>query len=206
MLNILQDDHWFVKIISAPVEEDVIVPKEVLELESDYYLWENASLLPVTVYGHGFVHSMVMQARTHRQMTFDVQSQRYTHERVVSILNSNTPYEDVWKVFYVKGYKDTPEVYTGYFLEMIKLYKAMVDSGKEPEEARDVLPQGIRQNFVATASLKMWLHFFDLRLKPNAQAEIETFCSLLIEQLKCVYPITMHRYISTRASKGILAP
>ena len=109
----------------------------------------------------GFVHSVIVQARTHRVgITFDVQSQRYTCKRVLKVASGElTP-----EVFYVrppgfytnrKGKKyewteDDYETELGIALDVSKRYAARFEYGVSEEHARDYLLQNIRQNFVVS--------------------------------------------------------
>ena len=120
----------------------------------------------------GFVHNVVVQARTHRVgISFDVQSQRYTCKRVLKVADRKLKAEEV---FYVRP----PGYYTNrkgkkyewseshYQAELGRCqfaserYAQMFrEEGVSEEHLRDYLPQNIRQNFVVTFSLRSLLHF-----------------------------------------------
>jgi len=133
----------------------------------------------------GFVHNVIVQARTHRiGTTWDVQSQRYTGKRVVKVASGEL---DVEEVFYVRpvGFytnrKGKKYEWTGedrqdelqWIVEGCKRYAVKYDKGMCEEHIRDYLAQAIRQNFVVSFNLRSVLHFMDLRSKLDAQLEIQ---------------------------------
>jgi thymidylate synthase (FAD) len=166
----------------------------------------------------GYVHSVMVQARTHRVgCTFDVQSQRYTGKRVIKVAEGEL---DVQKVFYVR-----PEgFYTNrqgkkYFwseeqrqhkferiLEDCKEYALEFQNGVCEEHIRDYLPQAIRQNFVVTFNLRSVLHIIDLRAKLDAQLEIQALCEQVIPHLQRWAPNIWNYYVEKRLHKARLSP
>ena len=167
----------------------------------------------------GFVHNVIVQARTHRVgVSFDVQSQRYTCKRVLKVADRELSPEEV---FYVRP----PGFYTNrkgkkyewseqdYMAELARCgaaserYAHMFrDMGVSEEHLRDYLPQNIRQNFVATFSLRALLHFLDLRAKMDAQLEIQALCEAMIEPTKLWVPEIFAHYEEKRLHKARLAP
>lgn len=63
--------------------------------------------------------------------------------------------------------------YTKYCNAMIKLYEDMIESGICPEQARFVLPQGVMVNWVWTGNLVAFANFYNKRIDPHAQKEIQ---------------------------------
>ena len=62
------------------------------------------------------------------------------------------------------------------------VYKLLIKSGMKPEEARQILPIGVRTEIVATANMKAWLHWFKIRTDKHAHWEIRwAACQLLKE-------------------------
>ena len=167
----------------------------------------------------GFVHNVVVQARTHRVgVSFDVQSQRYTCKRVLKVADGELPVEDVFYVrppgFYTnrkgKKYEWSPENYQselGLCRAASARYAYMFrDQGVSEEHLRDYLPQNIRQNFVVSFSLRALLHFLDLRAKMDAQLEIQALCEAMIEPTKLWVPQIFAHYEEKRLHKARLAP
>ena len=166
----------------------------------------------------GFVHNVVVQARTHRVgISFDVQSQRYTCKRVLKVASGELKPEEVFYVrpagFYTnrkgKKYEWSMEDYEtelGRCLAASKHYAVQFERGVSEEHARDYIPQNIRQNFVVTFSLRALLHFLDLRAKMDAQLEIQALCEAMIPPTRVWVPQIFEYYEEKRLHKARLAP
>lgn len=169
----------------------------------------------------GFVHSVIVQARTHRVgTTWDVQSQRYTGKRVIKVANGELRPEEVFYVrppgFYTnrkgKKYEWTQEQYDRKLelcLQSAKDYRddCHEEGGNLSEEhARDYLPQAIRQNFVVSFNLRSVLHFMDLRAKLDAQLEIQALCELFAPELESWVPNVWKYYEEKRLHRARLSP
>ena len=165
----------------------------------------------------GYVHSVMVQARTHRIATFDCQSQRYTGKRVLKVANGELDVEDVFYVrpvgFYTnrQGRKyDWTEEHRQRKLERIVEecveYSNYYEQGMCEEHLRDYLPQAIRQNFVVSVNLRSVLHFMDLRAKMDAQLEIQALCLQMAPILQNWAPHVWDYYVEKRLHKARLAP
>jgi len=167
----------------------------------------------------GFVHNVIVQARTHRVgVSFDVQSQRYTGRRVLKVAKGELKPEEVFYVrpegLYLdrKGHKyewtrnDYEEQLT-LCVEASRRYTERFEKrGMAEEHLRDYLPQNIRQNFVATFSLRAALHFLDLRAKLDAQLEIQALCEGMVHIIKSWVPEIFEYYEVKRLHKARLSP
>jgi thymidylate synthase (FAD) len=166
----------------------------------------------------GFVHNVIVQARTHRiGTTWDVQSQRYTGKRVVKVANRELDVEEVFYVrpvgFYTnrkgKKYEWTEENRQrklGRILSECEEYAEYYDQGMCEEHIRDYLPQAIRQNFVVSFNLRSVLHFMDLRSKLDAQLEIQALCDAFVPELKLWTPSVWEYYEEKRLHRARLSP
>lgn len=76
------------------------------------------------------------------------------------------------------------EVMGGVF----NMYKAMIEKGVAPEQARMILPQNMMINWVWTGSLLAWFHLYDQRTGHGAQREATEFAELVKEQIAPLYP------------------
>lgn len=169
----------------------------------------------------GFVHSVIVQARTHRIGTsWDVQSQRYTGKRVVKVANGELKPEEVFYIrppgFYTnrkgKKYEWTEDQYNKKLELCLQAAKDYNDDCSEEggnlseEHARDYLPQAIRQNFVVSFNLRSILHFMDLRAKLDAQLEIQALCELFAPELEAWVPNVWKYYEEKRLHRARLSP
>jgi thymidylate synthase (FAD) len=165
----------------------------------------------------GYVHSVIVQARTHRIATYDVQSQRYTGKRVVKVAKGEIPVHEVFYIrppgFYTnrkgKKYEWTEENYQRKLeriLDECKEYSDYYEQGMCEEHIRDYLPQAIRQNFVVSFNLRSVLHFMDMRAKMDAQLEIQALCVQMEHHLEKWVPNVWNYYAEKRLHKARLSP
>ena len=166
----------------------------------------------------GYVHNVMVQARTHRVgVTFDVQSQRYTGKRVLKVASGELKPEDVSYSrppgYYTnrkgKKYEWTQEDYEdelNWYVEGCKRYAVKYNRGMCEEHIRDGLAQGIRQNFVVSFNLRSVLHFLDLRAKMDAQIEIQALCEQFAPSLQEWSPDVWAYYEAKRLHKARLSP
>ena len=215
--NDYSEDHIHTKF--PPGEKDC--GKWVIEqlLANERGHWGPLEHPAITLDCVGFVHNVMVQARTHRVgVSFDVQSQRYTGRRVLKVA---TGYLKPEEVFYVrpeglyldrKGHKYewTKEDYERqlkFCLAASERYaEGYEQRGMAEEHLRDYLPQNIRQNFVVTWNLRSALHFLDLRAKLDAQVEIQALSEAMIPVMKEWVPEIFSYYEEKRLRKAKLSP
>lgn len=173
----------------------------------------------ITMCVSGFPHSVMAQATRHRLLSFSVQSQRYTGDRILNNVKSTRlnitddlfyfrpegKYQDRESNSYNYTIGDLVEDRKDTELSMIK-YKKKIDNGFAPEHARDLLPQNIRQDFVVTFNARSLLHFCDLRLPKDAQPEIRTLAQMLFEKFTEWMPEVAQWYGKNRYGKNKLSP
>lgn len=165
-----------------------------------------------------FPHSVMQQARTHRVgVSFDVQSGRYTGERVCKAAHGEINLEEVFYLRPVGSYMDRKGKryeYTmsqrntdrGLCLDAAQRYAQLIDLGYAEEHARGILPFDIRQHFVVSFSLRSALHFLDLRSKRDAQPEIQALCDMVWPHVKGWVPEIAGWYETNRLHRARLAP
>ena len=165
-----------------------------------------------------FPHSVIQQARTHRVgISFDVQSMRYTGERISRAAYGGLDLEEVFYLRPAGVYSDREGktyTYTAFRrsddLELCRIaaqdYYGRVCSGYAEEHARGLLPFDYRQHFVVSFSLRAMLHFLDLRAKLDAQLEIRQLCDLMWPHLEAWAPEIAAWYKKTRLTRARLAP
>ena len=166
----------------------------------------------------GFSHDLMQQARTHRVgISFDVQSGRYTSQRIVDVATGKRPLEGV---FYLRP----PGVYHDRFgkkydynehdrgrdlqscLDLATAFAAKVDLGMAEEHARGLIPYCIRQHFVVSFNARSLMHFMDLRAKADAQLEIRQLSAMLFSEFKDWVPQLAEYYETKRLGRALLAP
>jgi thymidylate synthase (FAD) len=165
-----------------------------------------------------FPHSVMQQARTHRVgVSFDVQSMRYTGERISRAANGELELEEVFYLRPVGSYSDRQGKKYDYTPEerakdlalcrtAAERYREMLAAGFAEEHARGILPFDYRQHFVVSFSLRAFLHFMDLRAKLDAQQEIRELCDLMWPHFQTWAPEIAAWYEKSRLHKARLAP
>lgn len=165
-----------------------------------------------------FPHSVMQQARTHRVgVSFDVQSMRYTGERICRAASGELELEEVFylrPIGYYSDRKSKKYLYTEHQRSKDLLvceqaanrYAELIADGFAEEHARGILPFDYRQHFVVSFSLRAFLHFLDLRAKLDAQEEIRSLCDLMWPHLQAWAPEIAGWYEKSRLHKARLAP
>ena len=165
-----------------------------------------------------FPHSVMQQARTHRVgVSFDVQSMRYTGDRIARAADGDLDLEDVFYLRPVGDYSDRQGKKYAYTdelrqqdLELCRQaavrYRDLLQAGFAEEHARGILPFDYRQHFVVSFSLRAFLHFMDLRAKADAQWEIRQLCELMWPHFQEWAPEIASWYRDHRWGKARLAP
>lgn len=165
-----------------------------------------------------FPHSVMQQARTHRiGVSFDVQSMRYTGQRIAKAANGELPIEEVFYLRPPGRYRDRQGKDYEYTdsqrkddlracQEAALRYSDRLEEGFSEEQAREMIPYAIRQHFVVSFNLRSALHFLDLRSKRDAQLEIQQLCHLMLPHLQGWAPRIVDWYSNSRLHRAQLAP
>jgi thymidylate synthase (FAD) len=165
-----------------------------------------------------FPHSVMQQARTHRVgVSFDVQSMRYTGERICRAAEGALDLEEVFYLRPVGDYSDRQGKKYHYSPEQravdlalcraaAERYRDLLAAGYAEEHARGILPFDYRQHFVVSFTLRALLHFLDLRAKLDAQQEIRALCDLIWPHLEEWTPEIAAWYEKSRLHRARLAP
>jgi thymidylate synthase (FAD) len=67
-------------------------------------------------------------------------------------------------------------------------YNECIASGMSPQQARDILPNGLKTEIVMTANFREWLHFIKLRTSPKAHPKMQTVANMIKSQLQELCP------------------
>lgn len=149
----------------------------------------------ITLNCSGFPHHTMVQLRTHRNLTFDVQSFRYSGDEYILEpgLHEKEVDDKIERLFYVRevgeryGNCKLTELQLAYLKQQYRAqmvgYTRLREEGLPREVARVALGDDRVQNFVVGGSLRAFLHLFKLRGKANAQTECVKFTDLLRERI-----------------------
>jgi thymidylate synthase (FAD) len=96
--------------------------------------------------------------------------------------------ENVSKVQCMRMGYTVDERYTDYLEFAGKVYQDMIDAGVAPEQARMVLPQSMYTSYYVTGSLAAFARAYNLRSKPDAQAEIRELAAQWNKIISPLFP------------------
>jgi thymidylate synthase (FAD) len=165
-----------------------------------------------------FPHSTMQQMRTHRVgISFDVQSFRYTGNRIVEVADGKRDIEEVFYLRPLGAYSDRQGKRYEYTEELrqqdlewcmsgCKRYQERINQGFSEEHARGLIAFDVRQHWVMSANVRSMLHLLDLRWKLDAQLEAQQLCELMWEPFKEWVPAIATWYESNRLKKAKLSP
>ena len=111
----------------------------------------------------------------HRLMSFNQKSQRYCKE-------------DNLEVIKPEGLKNTA-IWLESCRQAENAYAELIRRGEKPEVARGVLPNSTATEIYATANLREWRHFFELRCHRTAQRDIRSLALSLLCRMFEKYPV-----------------
>jgi thymidylate synthase (FAD) len=159
----------------------------------------------------------MQQLRTHRNVSFAVQSFRYTSESLLAVESL----DDVESAIYLRPvgtYVDrtgSRYIYTQtsrltdreIAYTAIKNYQyALNILGHSEEHARGLIHFDVRQNWVISGNARAILHLCDVRGKKDVQLEARECVTHILEQFCDWMPEVAEWYKNHRWEKGILAP
>ena len=164
-----------------------------------------------------FPHSVMQQATRHRLATFDVQSMRFSGNRIIDVADGKRSVESVFYLRPVGHYHD--RVGNKYFYSQEEReedlidchlaacrYKEKTEAGMSPEHARGSIPFDFRQHFIVSMNMRSLMHFLLIRGKKDAQLEIQQLAWLMLPHFKDWAPQVYDWFMENEWLKGFLAP
>ena len=83
--------------------------------------------------------------------------------------------------------------YDGRWLDSIaaaeSAYKALLEAGWRPQEARSVFPNALSSKIIVTYNLRVWRHFFCMRTSKEAHPQMRQVVIPLLEEFKKLVPV-----------------
>lgn len=176
-----------------------------------------------------FPHSTMQQIRTHRHISFDVQSGRFTGKRFLrahdeigmldlGFIKDRSTIEEVFYIRPVGEYSDRHGTkYTvtqeqreediEFCWQAICRYRNRVThDGYSAEHARGMIPFDFRQHWVMSANLRALIHLLVIRGKADVQLESIQLCELMLPHFKAWAPEVYAYFERYEWKKGRLAP
>ena len=82
------------------------------------------------------------------------------------------------------------DIYLEATVKAKKAYDSLINAGVAPEQARAVLPQSMYTSYYVTGSLAAWARFYNLRVAPDAQYEIQELAEKVGEIILPLFPVS----------------
>lgn len=128
------------------------------------------------VTNRGVTHELVR----HRLCSFAQESTRYVRYNDIEFI------EPVW---WDKVHEDQKKVFLAYLRVTEDTYADLLDSGWQPQQAREVLPNAIKTEIVVKANLTEWRHILTLRCSGQAHPQMRGLMIPLLDELKDKIPL-----------------
>lgn len=126
----------------------------------------------------GVSRVLLAQVTRHRIASFSVQSQRYCGCNAEDAVLPDS--------FREKRFVGSVKV---LLRKASEIYDALVAEGVPEEDARFIVPQGVKCNLMMTMNARELRHFFALRTCSRAQWEIRELANEMLRQCKEVAPV-----------------
>jgi thymidylate synthase (FAD) len=130
----------------------------------------------------GITHEIVR----HRLASYSQESTRY-----VNYLKSKHGGGDLRFILPLDLTHDQRAFFLSAYTVVQNLYNHAIDIGMTPQQARDILPNGVKTEIVMTANAREWLHFLKLRTSKAAHPKMRVVAKLaghiLAEWCPCLF-------------------
>ena len=151
-------------------------------------------------------HVNVTYAITGASRSFLAQITRHRHFSFLSASQHYIDYSDMADfVIPIEIEQQGPEMVKKY-LESCKKsvdeYKSLIEDGVDHSVARQVLPNGMKNQLVVTGNLRQWLNFLNLRLCGRNTSEIEYVAYLIKQDLNNYVPTIAKYMVPDSISRG----
>jgi len=151
---------------------------------------ENISVLFLNI-SRGFTHELVR----HRLASYSQESTRYVDYTKKGVYDLDgihleiivPPHRDENEKILLED--DRLMSFVDMAADIEKFYKALRQAGWAPEDARQILPIGIRSQIVITTNLRQWRHIFSLRTEKHAHWEIRSVLCQLLDEFQLRIPV-----------------
>lgn len=140
----------------------------------------------------GFTHELVR----HRLMTITQESTRYVDESEFQVVVPPDKDPDVQLVKLILPGGDPFIVSFRDWMELNEqMYRGLRKAGWVPEDARQVLPTGIKSQIVITTNFREWRHIFKMRCARSAHWEIRRVMLNLLRDVQQRIPVIFDDFV-----------
>ncbi len=132
----------------------------------------------------GVSRALTHQLVRHRIASYNQQSQRY--------VKFKDNFEYITPPAIEKS-REAKKKYDSLISDVHNLYKELLDSGIEAEDARYILPNASETKIIVSMNGRELLHFFTVRCCNRAQWEIRELATSMLKQVKKVAPVVFEK-------------
>lgn len=165
-----------------------------------------------TIAIEGVTRVVTHQIVRHRHFTFDQQSFRYVEVDDIDPKKPPQDRGDIKRTFQFPEFRGEDfdvdregihEIaseeaantqYSSAYIRAVDHYENLVGIGVPKEQARKVLPMGIKTNIVMSGNARAWMHILNVRTKADVQGETRRCAELIFQELKTWMPYTFEKY------------
>lgn len=121
----------------------------------------------------------------HRIASFSQESTRYCNYQKSKFGNELT----FIKPYFATEGSELFDIWSASMQQAETAYFAMLNCGAKPEDARSVLPNSLKTEFICTMNLREWRHFFRLRCAPAAHPAMREISIPLLREFQQMIPV-----------------
>lgn len=166
----------------ATPENDIRLVKNLLNRGHEAMIEFADMIVKFTNVSRGFTHELVR----HRVASYAQESTRYVDEYDFEVVVP--PHRDEKEPLDYHG-QGEPWGLISVFEDAEKAYGLLRDRRWKPEDARQVLPTGIKSDIVIKANMREWRHIFKMRCDKFAHWEIRAVMLKLLDWCKENIPV-----------------
>lgn len=172
------DDYGRTCYKSEHVEDPEVWSKFVKKLISNGHesVIEHINATVKIVCDRGVSHEIVR----HRLASYSQESTRYCDYGDKNI-------EFITPCWYEEG-SSTGSIFRAQMLQCELSYKALLDLGWTPQQARSVLPNSLKTELIMTTNIRDWRHIFSLRCDKPAHPQMREIMLPLLKDFYTVMP------------------
>ena len=235
MYRCMRQDHSAAPIVNAVTpggtflnenEAENLIVKHCLECNKIH--WGVLEHAHITLGLYGFPRYAILQLRTHRNCTWDVQSMRETGKEIIEsgrviyeMFNkinplarpfvsdehlSNLAYDEVLKHFALEFLNVDEHLIVSLAEQLIDYYLRSLKKGFRYENARALIGDNVRCNAHVTLNLRHLLHLGSVRLGGDAQDVTRNIVNRMLNETRKVHPETIAWFYSKQPKKLTLSP
>jgi thymidylate synthase (FAD) len=139
-----------------------------------------------------------MQIIRHRTFSYNMVSRRYTSEKIEFYTPSEFRKQAKNNRQASDGLIDdqeaATELFVQHYLACLEGYEKALAMGICREQARFLLPIGLKTQFYMSGNLRNWMHFLHLRSSEHAQQEVREIAGQIRAALMAYFPVSIEAF------------